>query len=442
MRLPASVLAMAFAGHLCFAQSQGPSGIQGQVIDGATLKGLPGARVRLQCGRLDPVFTSTNSTGHFRFGGATPFENCTVRAENPGYMPDGAGPQDLDRDRPARENVLPPLMLRRYGVIAGRVLDADGLPVPGARIDLFIRAPKGTRPPYVRRNDSFQQGSFEYWPVGPTQVTSGRGDYRFPYLQAGTYTLLAYGDSSGALKGDTRYRPTYYPNSMAPAGATPIELAEGGQVSALDIHLVRASGVTVSGVVTGLPPAGAGPPLRSYVSMWPEGERFPRAFASATVTGGRFELKDILPGRYVLTAGADRARSLPPESAFGALQILDVADREIAGIEVAMQPARDVEVEVSFEDGCRPVPLEVQLGGPLVPPIHGASTPGESFVIPHVPPNRYWLILISGSRRYPGYVTVDGRDVDLANPFDLTAADPARLQAHLCGARPAGKERP
>src|ERR1039458_6355708 len=383
-----------------FSQTPG-SAIEGQVYDAATKAGITGARVRLQCHQDDPVFATTDASGHFRFDAIQATTDCLLRAEYPGYMSAGAGPRDSSRGMPARPDGQVFLALERYSVIAGRVLDADGLPAPGTRIEIYLRLPKGA-PPRIAglRAGSFEQGNYEYWPFAGVLATTGdRGEFRAAMLPAGTYVLCAFGQDSPLLRGDKRYRPTFYPHSISAAGAEPVEVAEGKETAGIDIQLVRAAGVTVSGRVPHLPPAGSDPKLSTGVAMWPEGETYPLSSSYATVTGGRFELKDVLPGRYVLAALTNKIpRQGPPgenDVTLGAERVVEVGDREVGGLQIAMQPVRDLQGAVSFENGCPAEPLTVYVGQPGIGRSIQADTGSDgTFVLRRVPPGAYRLTLI------------------------------------------------
>jgi hypothetical protein len=425
---------------LWLAQSQTPSSsIEGTVIDGATAKGLTGARVRLQCGQDDPSFTTVGDSGRFQFPGLRGNGECLLRAEYPGYMSERAGPQGIGNDLPAPFYSLATLTLRRYGIVAGRVLDADGFPAPGARVEVYLRVARGARLPSGLRGTPLEQGDSQYWLLFNGPSTDDRGEYRIVPLAAGTYYLCAYGQDSPALRGDTRYRPTFYPHSIALPGAAPVKVAEGEVSQGIDIQLARAAGVAVSGRLLGLPPPGADRPPSTGVQMWREEESAPRAVASAGITGDRFEIKDLLPGRYVLAATSGKTTMFSGArgeyvAAFGAKQVVEVGDRDIGGLEVAMQPARDIAVAVTFENGCTYVPLTVFLQGPVMPAIRATTESDGTYVLRHVPPGVYRLYLISeDNRRYPGSVFLGGREIDMADAFDVTSKTPERIGGRACG---------
>ena len=448
MRTSASRLMLAAVLYPWLAPSQTPnSAIEGQVYDGATRAGIAGARVRVQCGQEDPVFTTADASGHFHFAGIQLTKDCLLRADYPGYMPLGAGPRNSSRGIPARSDGPAFLVLERYGVIAGRVLDADGLPAPGTRIDIYLRLPKGA-PPRISglRAGSFEQANYEYWPFAGVLATTGdRGEFRIAMLSAGTYAICADGQDSPLLRGDTRYRPTFYAQSISPAGAAPVEVAEGKETTGIDIHLVRAAGVTVSGRALHLPPPGSDPPLSTFVAMWPQGEAFPLSVSSATVTGGHFELKDVLPGRYVLAALTIKMphQGPPGEDAntLGAERVVEVGDREVAGLQIAVQPVRDMKGVVSFENGCPAVPLAVSIFQPVNRPIRADAGADGTFVLHRVPPGVYGLILVRNNIRIPPTsVLLGNRKVDAGAAFVVNGKTPGPLRIRVgCGLPPQAK---
>lgn len=449
MRTSASRVVLTVLLYPWLVHSQTPeSAIRGMVTDGATSKGLAGARVRLQCGQDQPTFTTTDASGHFQFTGIEPAE-CLIRAEYAGYIPLDAGPRDasggmrISSDSWASSDLVP-LVLWRYGVIVGRVLDADGTPAPATRIDVYLRLPKTSRPGSVLHGATFEQGDYRYWPI--TEQTAGdRGQFRIAPLSAGKYALCAYGQFSPLLRGDTRYRPTFYPHSMSSAGAAPVEVVAGKETTGIDIQLVRAAGVTVSGRVRGLPPPGGDRRMATWVALWPEGEAHPRSVGSAAVTGGRFELKDVLPGRYVLAALTAETRhpSAPPDVAtLGAEQVVEVGGRDVDRLKVAMQPVLDMKGAVSFENGCEAKPLVVFIGQPGIGgPIHADTAPDGTFVLRRVPPGVYRLALIRDDLNLrPTSVSLGNRkvDADAALVVNRKTAGPLRIR-FVCGPAPEAK---
>jgi hypothetical protein len=431
------------------ASSQTPNtAIEGEVYDGAAKRGLAGARVRLQCGQQDPAFTLSDASGHFRFAGIQAGPGCLLRAEYPGYKRSGAGPRDSNAGIPARPDTPAFLTLERYGVIAGRVLDADGLPAPGTRIEVYLRLPKGA-PPRANglRAGSFEQGNYEYWPFAGVLATTGdRGEFRIAMLSTGTYALCANGQDSPLLRGDTRYRPTFYPHAISPAGAAAVQVAEGKETADIEIQLVRAEGVTVSGSVLRLPPPASAPRLSTGVSMWPDGETYPLSVHSAAVAAGRFELKDLLPGTYVLAALAVKA---PPqgsrgEAVLGAERVVVVGDKEAGGLRIAMQPVRDMKGTVSFENGCAAQSLTVSIGQPGIGlPIHADTGGDGTFVLRRVPPGVYRLTLIRNSFRVlPTSVSLGNHQVDAGAAFIVNGKAPGPLRIRAgCGLPPPTKRK-
>jgi len=232
---------------------------------------------------------------------------------------------------------------------------------------------------------------------------------------------------------------------MSPAGAAAVEVAEGNETACIDIQLVRAAGVTVSGRVLHLPPPGSDPPFSTGVAMRPEGEAYPLSVSSATVTGGRFELKDVLPGRYVLAALSVKIphQGPPGEDAvsMGAERVVEVGDREVGGLQIAMQPVRDMKGVVSFENGCAAQSLAVYINKPGNLQIHAKTGTDGAFVLHHVPPGVYGLTLIgNGVRILPTSVLLGKRKVDAGATFVVNGEAPGPLRIRIgCGLPPRAK---
>src|ERR1039458_5639738 len=100
MRILAKAAWLAVAAALCVqpARSQTPlrGAIEGDVVDASTGRGISGARVRIQSGQDDPMFTSTDEQGHFQFAGLE-FKSYQLDARYPGFI----SPRGADESRVA-----------------------------------------------------------------------------------------------------------------------------------------------------------------------------------------------------------------------------------------------------------------------------------------------------------------------------------------------------
>src|SRR5262245_64938041 len=171
-----SILVLPTAFHSVQAQTAevktGTATVSGRV----TLKGEParGLMVSLQAqnqNASDAPRARTDESGRFNFTGL-PAGRCSVSALTPGYVsledsnfPGMRGKTFNLTDGDRVENV--DLEIKRGGVIAGRVTDAQGRPVVEERVNLIKLNPNN------RSGDAFNQGAnYEMY------QTDDRGHYR------------------------------------------------------------------------------------------------------------------------------------------------------------------------------------------------------------------------------------------------------------------------
>jgi hypothetical protein len=115
------------------------------------------------------------------------------------------------------------------GVITGRITDQDGDPVAGSQVSAL--------------RSSYIQGRRQMVILAAT-VTDDQGNFRIPNLPPGRYHLSARPPIPGAA-GDGGDRngpheanvPTYYPNSLDAANASPLNVMAGAELQGIDIRL-------------------------------------------------------------------------------------------------------------------------------------------------------------------------------------------------------------
>jgi hypothetical protein len=245
------------------------------------------------------------------------------------------GPRELPRPfvLGAGRTLNVTMLLPRCGVLAGRVMDEMGEPLPKVR----VRALR-----YV-----WVQGRRTIVPAGEAE-SNAAGLYSIAGLPAATYILnaarfgeLPGGDSSG-------FAATYYPGTWDAAQATTIDLGVEHELTGLDFRLIPGRVARVSGTVldaTGKPALPGGSGSGGSVSLYERiagDQQDVRAVATAPVgTGGGFVLQGIAPGNYVLRASVPRPSTgarvvlgglmLTPSNDIGALS-LSVNQADILGV--------------------------------------------------------------------------------------------------------------
>jgi len=420
------------------AQQPLPGSIQGIVTDSRTNMPMGKVTVELRNPGTAPAVASTvtESDGRFYLDNMKPgqyrvvamrsgFANAELGQRRPG------GPsQNLSVAPGQRINDLR-LSMVQAGVISGHVFD-NGTPVGIAD----VLAVKVT---YVEGQPSFN--------LFLTSRTNDLGEYSIFWLPPGKYVVMAIvwdtasnapyymtpdgsndntflqarrslravfnrASGSGAAENEAHV-PFFYPNTPYPQNASVIDVRPGSEFRNLDIQASAVITRRVKGTLTGaIPPpnpaairAGlpGGPsvrliPLQSVLNT--NEAQSPEINAEAN---GSFEFKNVVAGRYMLMASAGALSGSVP---------VEVRDRDIEGISVAMIPGLSVSGQIIVEGAA---------AGATVPPGLRINLRPEPF--------------IPGATTYGGAVTPNGNFV--LPPQNLTA-NPLPVNAPAQAAPPAG----
>lgn len=249
--------------------------------------------------------TRTDAEGRFRFSGLTA-DQYLITALAPGliapsdtpYEPQGKSLTVADGE--AIENLT--LELKRGGVIAGRITDAQNNPVVEIVVKLTKMDSSGKFNDYVTSE------------IAQYCRTDDRGAYRLFSLPTGKYkvsvgepTRLPGGVQSGGTS--TYYPQTFYPATPNEAQAKIIEVSEGSEATDVDIkvgeakELFKAMGKVVD-AESGKPVAGV------KIGIGTPNERGQvDAFVLNDTTAnaqGEFEFPSLMPGKYLAFISASR----------------------------------------------------------------------------------------------------------------------------------------
>jgi hypothetical protein len=280
------------------------------------------------------------------------------------------------------------------GTISGRVVDADGEPVESVWVT--VEGLTGT----FRRAQTDDEGQFRLGGLAP-------GRYRLlassPELQ-----LPPEIRTDGTV--ETNNAATYYPSSLTRRGAGRIEVKPGGEVSGVEVRMVRTPVVGVSGTVSGLPKG-----TRTAVQV--------RSLEVGSGTGttvkpdGTFAVWRLSPGKYVFSVsiqGGAAPRMAEAE--------VEVASSNIEHVDLAIAEPIEISGRVDFEEA-NTLPassrniMAISLAG-TVPAVQIHPAADGSFTVGKVTPARYRLQYLGTgyvkSARLGG-VETPGGIVDLRN---------------------------
>lgn len=320
-----------------FAQSQTKEGTA--IVSGrVTLKGEPasGVAVALQLQMRTGLpdmnklrRTRTDADGRFRFSGVNAGQYL-ITALAPGLIassdsPYGAQGNALSiSDGETIENL--DLQLKRGGVIAGRITDAQGNPVVETTIKLTRQDSSGRFIGYVTSE------------IAQYYRTDDLGAYRLFALPAGKYKVsIGEASQAGGLQnsGARNYLPqTFFPGTPNETEAKIIEVSEGSEATNVDIKVSGAKEVfDVLGKVvdaeTGQPVAGVklgfGTPTRGGRL---DAYALNDVFANAQ---GEFEFRGLMPGHYAafISSSADR-----PSEFYSEATPFEVGESNLTGLEI------------------------------------------------------------------------------------------------------------
>jgi len=335
------------------------------------------------------IRTSTDESGSFVFRNLATGQYA-VRAQREGYLGDisintgstmnvASATVSISAGSPTRDVRFE---LIRGGTISGRVRDANGQPAPSRTVTAFQIG----YDPRTGREVLVQAGS---------RTTDDRGEYRLFWLVPGEYYVgvagpFVAGQLALVLQTNMILR-TFYPNVADARSATLVTLAEGMELSGIDIDLRPTSTSKVSGrVVSEL---GEATPNTFYLypsdpnALTEAGSRGVMSFTNQGPRPGLFEIQGVPPGSYDLVA------SLPDSSRFpfpGRVRI-DVASDDLAGVTLTIGAGVEVKARV-FLDGtlvpAMPLPPRNVSILPVNPPTAGSPTaPAPQAVTATIPPN-------------------------------------------------------
>ena len=328
--------------------------LTGEVVNAASGLPIAGARINLilvvesQFGTFgrDPRNAVTDASGRFAFAGLDD-GRYSLEIQKPGFAPypDIFGEQPPTPLHIATEESTSDLRieLHKGSVIAGRLVDSNGEPVPELPVSALRRTTRA--------------GSIDFVQAGRAGETNDIGEFRIAGLAAGEYLVAALPrmqDPFVADDGDgTTVVATYYPGTSDRSGAQALTLAVGEMKDGLQFSPVTARAYRVSGVVVdaaGRAVQGAMvmlvPNVRTML-MGPLGRRHAGcdgAFSFAAVSPGSYFIRASRPispidggaGIGAMSFVMDADEGPDPHTQRSSAQPLQVAvaDRDVTGLRI------------------------------------------------------------------------------------------------------------
>jgi protocatechuate 3,4-dioxygenase beta subunit len=293
----------------------GTGRISGRVIAIETGTPVRRAQVRITGPDIQPKTALTDTDGRFEFRDL-PAGRFTLQGTKSGFVTVQYGqtrPFESGRpielmDNQALQNA--DIMVPRGSVIAGRIVDEFGEPVPDVMVTAMRQSWAGGRrrmmPVGSRAGQTNDLGQFRLYGLPP-------GEYYLSATLRGGAEMMAMEMAvmAGAGAGPTAsmpssgYAPTYFPGTPNPPDAQRIAVAVGQEVHNADFALIPVRMARITGIVIG----SDGKPLENaMINVVPtlrEGGGFMMLSNSArTNRDGAFTLNGVAPGDYMLQANS------------------------------------------------------------------------------------------------------------------------------------------
>lgn len=339
---------------------KGSGVVKGQVI--ASGSGAPVRRAQVRVimmdGRGAGGVTSTDNNGNYEVR-ELPAGRYSVSASKGGFVmgqygqrrPGDPGTPIELADGQTAEKVN--FILTRGGVIAGRIVDDAGEPVPGIQV-------LAQRFQFVAGARRLVPGSGE----GSTDRTDDQGGFRLFGLPPGEYFVSANDRDSLRMGGmgmpgmtnttTDGFAPTYFPGTPNMGEATRIPLKAGQEMSGANFALIAARMTRIRGRVLN----SRGEPIDRSALMLTSADpsmasvgAFQNAMNTMIGPDGIFEFLNVAPGRYNLNV---RPMNRPGENAEFALMPITVGNEDIDNLLVTTMPGATARGVVMTDDGMAP----------------------------------------------------------------------------------------
>ncbi|MEP7354280.1 MAG: carboxypeptidase-like regulatory domain-containing protein [Acidobacteriota bacterium] len=326
------------------------------------------------------------------------------------------------------------LRLMSIPKISGRVTDQNGNPVKPEIT--YIRKTFSQATPFLQDADARidDDGNF---------TISGLMPGRY-YLRFRLETSEEEEASDGKSDPVPVYVETYYPSVDLMASATALQVVAGHDIAGLDIRMQKAYRVKVGGHLSDLDKLGEeGGSV--YLSPLDSAEMTTQGIP---VVGGKFEFKNVPPGRYLIATLPYALKDDPDkEHLLVAQETVTVGKTDLRDVVLRSDPVGSISGKVTFEDipealkaVIRSLPIGIKsITMPYNGNIAGSSNPDGTFQFPSVPPGDYVLTSGGGLGRFLKSARLNGVDV-LGMTLHIAPGANQRLEvviafgnAHLSG---------
>ena len=392
--------------------------LAGSVRDSLTGAPLRTKVVLLPAGGRTTYMTATDSAGAFSFDSVEP-GNYRIELQNAGYRSEpGNQAGALTHLSPGQKIAGLELTAVPLGAISGTILDAEGEPLVGAEVQL-IRSKWS----HGRRVVSLVQVPRRFFEQ--LVLTDDLGRYRLDSLEPGEYfvraqTLPGWFNietvSDGPGQPEMATIPMFYPRAVTIAGATPVRVGAGQEISGIDLrlpivrtfHIRGSANPAPTDTITNRAPYVAASHDDGGVKDWAE-------FFGQFGEDGSFDIAGVPAGNYVV-------REMQGSEALSDQVRTSVNSGDVNGVRLS-STRFDVGLQVRFE-GDASHDLS-RVFAHLVPTDRIGATlstwPNHPGVISNVSPGRYILEVSPDENAHVKQLLVHGKEVTSAD-FQLDGA--------------------
>jgi hypothetical protein len=367
--------------------------IDGIVTSLPSAEPLKGAHIELtRPGEYRALYRAmSDGTGHFSIEKIEP-GSYQIRVNKAGYSSPDRTCSSLDIHDEDVITIVPgqnlsemKFQLLSPGAITGHVFDSSGDPVTGAEIGAYVVTVLRGHRTLARVRQS---------------RTDDRGQFRLFHLEPGQYFLRLDDDPQfrDQLEEPTDapkrmgFRPIFYPDTFELNRSTSFAIRAGQEISGVDFaahstEVMRITGEVVNGLTNEPIETGNLTALRLDAGM-----RNDRQSIASENQEGRFEISNLMPGRYLISS----MTSNPPDRrAWRGFQEVELKESGLA-LSIRVFPSREVSgrVEIPENDKVDFRKLQVELrphSDVYYGTVYARANPDGTFLIPDVGQDIYQI---------------------------------------------------
>jgi hypothetical protein len=350
-------------------------------MSGVVVNSATGEPVKRALVSITPLFRQpslsvrtalTDASGVFRFEGVSEGQYL-CQAQKPQFV--AAKESDGRCSAPSTDFRFG---LAPLGVITGRIVDQDGLPLRLVNV-YALRAEIQDGLKQIRTDRSVttdDRGMYRLWNLSP-------GKYFIKASGFAASTVSYIGDNAPVTSGES-FPTTYYGGGKVRDSATPIEIKPGSDAVA-DLTLTVDRGYRIQGTLANVAPRET---VKFELVSGNDASLIRVTLNSET---GRFEVAAVTPGSYTLRATQGNSVAETPIT-------MPVSD--LSGVAMRLEPPVEIPVNVRFTNEVKQVETieGPQMAAGCVPMFHPTEGVGNVRVLqpganPAVAPGRYRLTL-------------------------------------------------